>query len=332
MTEPETRFTERLPRRDLRRAVVLVGAILAVVVGAAVTMGASPSVSPATPGATTQPQASGDPGVPGVPGDGFKGFGRGDHGGRGVFGPITITSISGSNVSLKTEDGWTRTIAITSATTITKDGETIAAGDLAVGDQIRLRQSRAADGTFTITAIDVVLPRTGGTVTAVTADSITVTGRDGVSHAITTTNSTTYRLGRAAATRSDVVVGSMIIATGTTGTGDSFSASTVTIKAPRVAGTVTAVTASTITIQQRDGSSLTINVGSDTTIQVAGKDPAAIGDVTVGMRLVAAGRPNANGSFDATAIRAGNGRFHDGPFDRDDAGEPAPSGSPSTTG
>ncbi len=329
MTEPETRFSERLPRRDLRRAVVLVGAILAVVVGAAVTMGASPSASPATPGATTQPGASGDPGGRD---SGLKGFGRGDHGGRGVFGSITITSISGSNLSLKTEDGWTRTIAITSATTITKDGVAIAAGDLAVGDQIRFRQSRASDGTFTITAIDVVQPRIGGTVTAVTADSITVTGRDGASHTITTTNATTYRLGGAAATRSDVVVGSMIIAAGSTGTGDSFTASTVTIKAPRVAGTVTAVTASTITIQQRDGSSLTINVGADTTIMVAGNDNAALGDVTVGMRLIAAGRQNANGSFDATAIRAGNGRFRGGPFDRDDAGEPSPSGSPSTTG
>src|SRR5688572_15085999 len=101
MTEPETRFTKRLPRRDLRRAVVLVGAILAVVVGAAVTLGASPSASPAAPGAT-QPQASGDPGEPG---NGLKGFGRGEHGGRGIFASITITSISGSNVSLRTEDG-----------------------------------------------------------------------------------------------------------------------------------------------------------------------------------------------------------------------------------
>jgi Domain of unknown function (DUF5666) len=330
MTEPETHFTERLPRRDLRRAVVLVGAILAVVVGAAVTMGASPSASPANPGATTQPQASGDPAPPD---NGLgKGFGRGDHGRPGGFGSISITSISGSNLSLATEDGWTRTIAITSATTITKDGETIAAGDLAVGDQIRFRQSRASDGTFTITAIDVVQPRIVGTVTAVSADSITITGRDGASHTITTTSATTYRLGRAAASRSDVVVGSTILATGTTGTGDSFTASSVIIKAPRVAGTVTAVTASTITIQQRDGSSLTINVGADTTIQVAGNDSAAIGDVTVGMRLVAAGRQNADGSFDATAIGAGNGRFHGGPFEHDDDGEPSPSGSPSTTG
>lgn len=330
MTEPEIRFSERLPRRNLRRAAIVVGACLAVVVGAAVTMGASPSTSPATPGATAQPGASGDPGKP-VTGP-WNGAGRGDLGGRGHIGPITITSISGSNLSLETEDGWTRTIAITSATTITKDGEIIAAGDLAVGDAIRLRQSRASDGTFTITAINVVQPKIAGTVTSVTADGIVVTGRDGTSRTITTTSSTTYRLGEATASRSDVVVGSTIVATGSTGTGDSFTATTVTIKAPRVAGTVTAVTASTITIQQRDGTSRTINVGADTTFRVAGNEAADLGDVTVGMRLIAAGRPNTDGSFDATAIRAGNVRFHGGRFDTDDAGEPSPSGSPSTTG
>jgi hypothetical protein len=311
MSEPEIHFSERLPRRNLRRAVILVGAILAIVVGAAVTMGASPSASPATPGATAQPPASGDPGNP-VDGQ-SKGFRHGDPGGRGGFRSITITSINGSNLSLATEDGWTRTIAITSATTITKDGEAIAASDLAVGDEIHLRQSRASDGTFTITAIAVVQPKVAGTVTAVDADSITVTGRDGASRTITTTSTTTYRLGAAAASRSDVVVGSTIIASGSLGTGDSFTATTVTIKAPRVAGTVTAVTGSTITIERRDGSSLTINVDADTTIRVAGNSAAALGDITVGMRLIAAGRPNTDGSFDATAIRAGNGRFHDGP-------------------
>ena len=169
--------------------------------------------------------------------------------------------------------------------------------------------------------------------TAVTADSITVTGRDGTSRTITTRSSTTYRVGTADANRSDVVVGSTILATGA-GTGNDFTATTVTIKAPRVAGTVTAVSASTITIQKRDGSSLTINVGADTTIAVAGADAAKIGDVTVGMRLMAAGGPNADGSFDATAVVAGNGKFHGGPFGHDDDndGAPNPSASPSTTG
>jgi len=332
MTEPEIRFSERLSTRHLRRTAVLIGASLAIVVGAAVTMGASPSASPATPGATTQPQASADPAKPDR--ELGKGFGRGGFDGPGRFGAVRITSISGSNLTLKTEDGWTRTIAITSTTTITKDGATIGAGDLSVGDQIRFRQNRASDGTFTITAIDVVLPKVAGTVTAITADSITVTGRDGTSRTITTTSSTTYRLGTAAASRSDVVVGSTILATGVAGTGDAFTATTVTIKAPRVAGTVTAVTASTITIQKRDGSSLTINVGADTTFQIAASDSAKIGDVTVGMRLMAAGRPNADGSFDATAVAAGNSKVHGGPFGHDDDndGAPNPSASPSTSG
>jgi hypothetical protein len=327
MTEPEIHFSERLSRRNLQRAVILVGAILAIVVGATITMGASPSASTETPGATTRPPASGDPGP--TVNSPWKGLGRGDFAGRGR-GPITITSITGSNLGLETEDGWTRTIAITSATTVTKDGETIAASELAVGDEIRFRQTRASDGTFTITAIDVVQPKIAGTVTAVGADSITVTGRDGTSRTIITTNSTTYRLGGAAGSRSDVVIGSRIVATGTAGTGDSFTASTVTIKAPRVAGIVTAVMASTITIRQRDGSSMTINVDADTTFGVAGNRAAALGDVTVGMRLIAAGRPKADRSFDASAIRAGNGRFHGGKSDHDDAGEPSPSASPST--
>jgi hypothetical protein len=322
MTEPEIRFSERLPQRTLVRAAVLVGACLAIVVGAAVTMGASPAASPAASGTTTQPTASGDPAKPDL--RPWKAFGRGDFDGHGRFGAVTITSISGSNLTLKTEDGWTRTIAITSATTITKEGATIGAGDLSVGDEIRFRQNRASDGTFTITAIDVVLPKVAGTVTAVTADSITVTGRDGTSRTITTTSSTTYRLGRADASRSDVVVGSTILATGNAGTDNAFTATTVTIKAPRIAGTVTAVSASTITIQTRDGSSLTINVGADTTIEVAGAGATKIGDVTVGMRLMAAGRPNANGSFDATAIVAGNGRFHGGLFGHDDDNGGAP--------
>lgn len=330
MTEPEIRFTERLPRRNLVRAAFLVGACLAVVVGAAVTMGASPSASPATPGATAQPQASGDPAKPDR--GPWKGSGRGDFGGHGRFGAITITSISGSNLTLATEDEWTRTIAITSATTITKDGATIGAGSLSVGDEIRLRQSRATDGTYSITAIDVVLPKVAGTVTAVSADSITVTGRDGASRTITTTSSTTYRLGAATASRSDVVVGSTIVATGSAGTGNAFTATTVTIKAPRVAGTVTAVAGSAITITRQDGSSLTINVGAGTTFKVSGVDAAHIGDVTVGMRLIAAGRPNADGSFDATAVEAGNGRFRGGPFGHDDSEAPTPSASPSPTG
>jgi hypothetical protein len=259
VTEPEIHFSEQLSRRNPARIALLAAGFLAIVVGAAVTMGASPSASPSTadPSATATPEASGDPDDR----DRGKGDGRGAFDGRGRFGggigAITITSISGSNLTLETEDGWTRTIAVTSTTPITKGAQTITAGDLAIGDTIRFSQTRAADGTYTVTAIKVVLPS--------------------------------------------------------------------------VAGTVTAKSSTTITIQQEDGTSVTINVGSDTTYSVAGVTDGDLGDVAVGMRLVAAGTLNPDGSLDATAIKAGSGRFRDGHGDHDKSGQPAPSASPESS-
>jgi Domain of unknown function (DUF5666) len=261
MTEHEITFNERLSRRGPIRAALLVGACLAIVAGAAVTMGASPSASPAAPGATTKPEASGDPDRP----EGGRGFfgggffdGRGGPGGPGIhFGAISITAIDGSNLTLTTEDGWTRTIAVTATTTITKGGTAIDIGDVSVGDKIRFGQTRNADGTFTVNAIQVVLPS--------------------------------------------------------------------------VAGTVTAKTATTITVEQRDGSSATIHVDGDTTYDVAGVTDADLGDVAVGMRLVAVGTQNTDGSLDATAVHAGTGKFRGGSRDHDKSDQPTPSASPESS-
>lgn len=260
MTEPEIHFNERLSPRNPARIALLVGGLLAVIVGAAVTMGASPSApSTADPGATATPAASADPGVPGGP---WKGDGRGFFDGRGRFGgagigAITITAISGSNLTLETEDGWTRTIGVTSTTTITKGDETIAVGDLAVGDSIRFGQSRGTNGSFTVTAIRVLLPG--------------------------------------------------------------------------VVGTVTATSATTITIERQDGTSTTVAVDADTTYVVAGVTDADLGDVAVGMRIVAVGEQNADGSLDASAVHAGTGRFRDRVGEHDKPGRPGPSASPDSS-
>ena len=93
-------------------------------------------------------------------------------------GGITITDISGTNVSLETADGWKRTISVAGAT-LTKGTATIAASDLKVGDEVRFEQTRETDGTFTVTKLNVVLPHAGGTVTAIADSTITVTQRDG---------------------------------------------------------------------------------------------------------------------------------------------------------
>jgi hypothetical protein len=259
-------------------------------------------------------------------GAGSLGFGRG-----GVGGQITITAIDGNDLSLKTTDGWTRTITVTSATTISEAGQTITVGDLDVGDTIRFSQTASSTGTYTIDAIVVVTPTVGGTVTAESSGSFTLTARDGTAWTITTTGSTAYTLGvsssAAAGKASDLTVGSVVVVQGTSATNNAMTAVTVRIRLPRVGGEVTATSADTINITRRDGSTTTIHVSSSTTYQVAGQTSASLADVTVGMIVVAEGMQRADGSIDATTVVAGTvmgGRGWFGPYS-------APSASPSGT-
>jgi hypothetical protein len=221
-TEPnEVEFHEKVQtpigRTRAARVGIVAGAAFLFVVGAVAAMGASPAPStgadPAVPGSSTAPDTT----KPDGERHGFGGFGRGDFGGFGRFGfrDITITAINGSDLSLKTEDGWTRTITVSSTTTITKGGATVTVDDLAVGDQIAFGQDRATDGTYTVTAIKVVLPTVVGEVTAIDGNTITVTQPGGTTATIHVDGSTTYQVNGAAGALSDVKVGSFIAAEGT---------------------------------------------------------------------------------------------------------------------
>jgi hypothetical protein len=247
MAEPENvEFHEHisrpiLPSRLVRSGIVL-GAALLFVVGVVAVMGASPSPSSPSTGASPAPAASGAPDVGPMNGDhgprgfggpafgfGGFGFGRGDFG----FGGITITAINGSNLSLKTEDGWTRTIAVTADTTITRAGKTIAVGDLKVGDHIVFRQDRQTDGSYTIIAINVVLPSISGTVTKIDGSTITVERRDGTTATIHVSGDTTYKIaGDDTPALSDIKAGDFIIASGTQRADGSLDAEAVGAGSP----------------------------------------------------------------------------------------------------
>jgi hypothetical protein len=237
-TEPnEVAFHEKVEtpigRTRGARVGIVAGAAFLFVVGAVAAMGASPAPSTgAAPAASAAPGSSTAPGTkPDGNRRGFGAFGPGGFG-PGAFGrlgarDITITAISGSDLSLKTDDGWTRTISVTSRTTITKGGTTIAVGDLAVGDQIVFGQDRATDGTYTITAIKVVLPTTGGEVTAINGNTITVTQPGGTTATIHVDGDTKYQVNGAAGALSDIKVGSFIVAEGTQRTDGSLDAAAI---------------------------------------------------------------------------------------------------------
>src|SRR5690349_18518711 len=248
MPEPEIEFHGPVRpggtrRVSASRAGILVAAAALMIVGVVAIMaavpapatGADPGTTPdpsanaapndsAAPNASTAPDSgkngNGDPHGPRGPfgafgpssGFGFP-FGIGDVGRGGVgFGDITITAIDGSNLALKTADGWTRTVGVTASTTITKAGKTIGVGDLAVGDDIRFAQQHESNGDYTVTRIVVVLPTVVGQVSAVDGDTITVTQRGGTKATIHVDSSTTYQVNGAAGKLSDVKVGSIVIA------------------------------------------------------------------------------------------------------------------------
>ena len=229
-------------------------------------------------------------------------------GGGGTFASISITAIDGTKLSLSTADGWTRTVDATGAT-ITNAGQTVAVSTLKVGDSIVFDQSRQSDGTFKITAIQVVLPHADGTVKSVSATSVTLTQRDGTDKVVTLTGSTTYQLfglasKPAASTATALTVGAQVDAQGTTASDGSFTASLVTIRAAEAGGTVTAKSGTSITVTTRGGTPLTIEVDSSTTYLVAGTTAPTLSNIAVGSIVIAEGTRNTAGTFSATTVRA----------------------------
>jgi len=307
----EVAFSTRTPGPSRRRVAAVAGAAVALAVGVVATSFAA-SPAPSASGSTNT-STSGlnlaqffalEPGL-----DEGVDLDHGRFGGKG-FRDITITGISGSNVTLATDDGWTRTIALTSDVEVTKGGQTITAADLKVGDQVRFRQTRNDDGTYTVEALAVVVPSVRGEVSDVSASGFKVTTRDGSVWTITVNPATDYRYGTGDGSLADVTNGTTARVQGTRTADNALTALTVRVAADRAIGTVTAKTADTITITKRNGSSLTVHVGADTTYRVAGADDDTdtLADVAVGMGIGVTGRARADGSIDADAVVAGNGR------------------------
>jgi hypothetical protein len=223
---------------------------------------------------------------------------------RGGFGQvaITITKIEGSQLSLQTTDGWTRTIDATGAT-ITRSGQTIAVTDLKVGDQINFRESRQSDGTYKITTIEVLMPTASGTVTAVAPSSVTITQPDGSSKTLTLTGSTTYKEDGATVTQSALVVGVRIGAEGTVDSAGNFTATAITVAPAFVQGTVASKTTSTIVVTTQASKTVTVNVTSTTKYSVKGVASPTLANIAVGDRIVATGSLNADGSLSAVAVQ-----------------------------
>jgi hypothetical protein len=296
-----TAFSGTTGAPSRRRIGLVVGGAAVLVVAAAATSLAATN-PPANPSSGAGFTVAGGPTL-----DGVDAPDLGRHGRLG-FGDITIEAISGNAVTLKTDDGWQRTTTITSSVALTKGGQTITVGDLKVGDQVRFRQTRNDDGSYTVTALAVVVPTIHGTASDITSNGFKVTTRDGSVWTVIVNGQTTYGYGQGTGSRSDVKAGEAVRVAGTITADNQMTATSVRVAGDRVVGQVTAKTADTITITKRDGSTVTVHVDGDTTYRVAGVENADLGDVAVDMAIGVSGRARADGSIDADAIVAGNVR------------------------
>jgi hypothetical protein len=293
-----------------------VGSATAVVIthgGGTAAEAAATGASVAT-AATANGNGSGQPGAP--PG----GFGRGRGNEPGGYGRgLTVTKVSGNTITATRRPGQTVTVQVSATTVYIEAGATASLSDIHVGSEIAVKSSTAGKNATTISAtgITILLPTQGGVVTAVSGNTLTVTGFDGASHTITVNTGTRYQKAGQSAALSDISPGSSIVAEGTTNSDGSLTALRVTIQLPHLDGKVTAVNGTSYTVTGRSGQSYTIVATASTTYVNAGGSSASASAVKTGTYIMAEGTLSSDGKT-LTAQRisiapSGAGRGPGGP-------------------
>ncbi|HEY0979888.1 MAG TPA: DUF5666 domain-containing protein [Candidatus Paceibacterota bacterium] len=152
-----------------------------------------------------------------------------------------------------------------------------------------------------------------GTVTAKSSTTITVkAGKDGTLYTVATADAKIRTPGKGEATLADIVVGDTVLVQGDID-GTSIDASMIIdARLPKgtvikkdmsgIAGTVTAVTGTTITVKGKNDVTYTVDA-DQARIRHEGDDEATVSDIAVGDTVIVQGAVNST-SVDATAIIA----------------------------
>lgn len=139
----------------------------------------------------------------------------------------TVTAATGTSITVSDSSGTTSTFAIDSSTTVSKDRTASTLAAVAVGDEVRIIPT--APGSTTAKFIDIEQPSVMGKVTAISGDTITLTGPSGTSRTVIVSSVTTYAKAGASATLADVTVGSSIFAQGTFASGSTTTLDATTV-------------------------------------------------------------------------------------------------------
>lgn len=201
-------------------------------------------------------------GTPTVTARRSPGKGHGPHGpgpGRGPKAELTVTGISGQNITAKRQDGSSVTIVTSSSTVYTRLGKTVSESALSSGTRIHVRGTHNSNGSITATHVDIVLPGYHGIVTAVNSSSITIEGRNNTTHTIEVSSSTIFMNDQThqKISLSNLSVGENIHAEGTLNSNGTLSAAIVHLGPKHPARPAAPSTAGTPATSATPGSSST---------------------------------------------------------------------------
>lgn len=208
----------------------------------------------------------------------------------------TLTSVASDSIVVNTESHGSITVALTSTTIIRKGKTTVAPTDLKVGDQVHV-QATLANSVYTATQVIVQTPEDDGgksaltqiegTLSAVAADSITVTTSNG-DVKVALSSSTVITKGGVGVAATDLKVGDRVHVMASS-SNSTFTAVQVIVQndqtpgagVTQIEGTLTAAAADSITVQTEGHGSYTVALNSSTVIR-KGDATVAPGDLKVG--------------------------------------------------
>ncbi len=235
----------------------------------------------------------------------------------------TISAVSASSLTLTPRSGGSVTFALTAFTTVTSGGTASSVSALAVGQSVKVTST---DGTTAATvAISPARQLRHGTVTALSATTFTITSKDNNGDAddsgaattatYTVNSSTTYFVGRTAATSTALGLNEMVMVQPTAA--DPTVAGVVEIVPVRVVGTVSSIGSNTFVVTVRHGGTVTIAVGASTTFTTAGA-ASTLSALATGDGVIVIGEPDAvtATTIDAASVTFGawlGGGEHGGP-------------------
>lgn len=279
----------------------------------------SPSHPAAADASTSNSGSSHGSGAPG--GRAFRGalgfpgprsFGRnGAVAGGGAMG--TVEHLDATSFTLQSARGTTLTVVTTGSTTYYEALSKVSASTLRDGDHVVVLFKRPAAGSpstatskLTATRVDIVLPSLGGEVLSDAGGTIVIADSQGFHRTIVTSTSTRYFEAGTSVAANAVRPGTDVVAVGSIASDHTdLDAAAVEVVGPSVAGKVTKISGSTITITPlRGGSTETVTTESSTIFRSGGAS-SSLAKLKRGDYVLVIGTRTSATSFAASAVRFG---------------------------